>query len=132
MPFPNGDRRYSVTSTKPLDTASLPTPPNIPASNASYATIVAKIGMAAKHGAVAVAHVRDTVKGTNTYAKMVRRYADAVIAALGAPAPELVDVVVMSDETAAGLAAELAKPSIKMGTAKPKRARKAPAKAKAA
>ncbi len=137
-----------TNSMKTPGIASLPKAPNIPVSNASYAKIIAKVQQAAKHGPDAVAHVRDCVGGVNTYAKMVRRYADQCIAVLnGAPAPgdilaaqakaleetiKAVPTIHPAHAIPAGEAAanhpdhgKAAKPLAKMvGTAKPKRTAK--------
>lgn len=64
---------------------AIPVPPVIPVSNASYAKVVGRIIKAGKVGdPVAVEAIRDEVRGTNTYARKVRAYADSVRASLGA------------------------------------------------
>jgi hypothetical protein len=76
-------------TTKPV----LPEPPSFPLSNASYNSIVGKMHKAAlaastaKDAIAAVSLCRASLKGTNTYAKASRRYADQLLAALGADAP---------------------------------------------
>lgn len=77
-----------MPQTKP----ALPEPPEFPASNASYNKIVGKMHKAALNAATceaaiaAVSMCRDAVGGINTYAKASRRYADALLTALGVPA----------------------------------------------
>lgn len=77
-----------MPQTKP----ALPEPPEFPASNASYNKIVGKMHKAALNAATceaaiaAVTMCRDAVGGINTYAKASRRYADALLTALGVPA----------------------------------------------
>lgn len=67
---------------------TIPAPPVFPASNASYNSIVLKMHDAAKAAptpetAIAVAsHLADTIKGVNTYAKAVRKYADDIKATI--------------------------------------------------
>jgi hypothetical protein len=73
--------------------ATIPAPPEFPASNASYNKIVGKMhqaALAASTSAAAIAAVtliRDAVKGVNTYSKKCRRYGDELITALGGEAP---------------------------------------------
>ena len=68
---------------------ALPAPPSIPASNASYNKIADRLYKAAQAGnKVAVTYTRDSaLKGSNTYCKMLRRYADEVLAVIDVPAP---------------------------------------------
>jgi hypothetical protein len=74
-------------TTKPV----LPEPPSFPLSNASYNSIVGKMHKAAlaaataKDAIAAVSLCRTSLKGTNTYAKASRRYADQLLVALGQP-----------------------------------------------
>jgi hypothetical protein len=76
-------------TTKP----KLPEPPEFPVSNASYNSIVGKMhkaALAATTAEAAIAAVslcRDALKGTNTYAKASRRYADQLLEALGGVTP---------------------------------------------
>lgn len=69
-------------------TTTIPAPPEFPASNASYNSIVLKMHDAAKAAPTpetamqVVDHLADTIKGVNTYAKAVRHYATQCKAAI--------------------------------------------------
>ncbi len=69
---------------KSVDVSALPPAPAIPKSNASYLRLVEKVQQSVIHGPQAIEHVRDCIAGKNTYAKMVRRYADQCLQALEA------------------------------------------------
>jgi len=65
----------------------LPAQPDIPPSNASYAKVADRLYKAAELGNVdAIEYVKGTIRGTNTYCRMLRRYADELVAAI-TPAP---------------------------------------------
>lgn len=88
----------------------LPLPPEFPASNASYNSIAGKLHKAAvgaktmKGALEEIAAITAKVKGVNTYAKKVRRYADDLVAAIKAKPVEPVAERVKENFVANGVA----------------------------
>lgn len=73
----------------PYNKSSLPTPPDFPASNASYNKLVGGMHKAAMNAGTAeaaiaaVTLIKNNVGGVNTYAKATRRYGDKLIEVIG-------------------------------------------------